>query len=118
MSMISLVMDQVIRIAGVEDPRQEAMLQLLCQAVVSELTAKLRTGLSPENCRADFAVSASLYVLAAWAETDDTVNLQHIQLGDLTVKPGGGESAARCLREHALRLLQPYCADGFSFRGV
>lgn len=118
MSMTGLVMDQVVRIAGRDDPRQEAFLQLLCQAVTSEMTARLREGLHPEDCRADFVVAAGLYVLAALAETDENLNLQHIQVGDLTVKPGGGENAARCMREQAARLLQPYCADNFSFRGV
>lgn len=118
MNMNALVMDQVIRIAGVEDPRQEVFLQLFCQAVVSELAAKLRPGLTPEDCRTEFIVAASLYVLAALAETDETVNLQHIQVGDLSIKPGGGENAARCLREQATRLLQPYWADNFSFQGV
>lgn len=115
--MIGLVMDQVVRIAGANDPRQEVFLQLLCQAVVSELTEKLRADLKPEDCRAQFLTAASLYVLAAWAETDDNMNLQHIQVGDLMVKPGSRGSAARCMREHAARLLRPYCADNFSFGG-
>lgn len=118
MSIITLVTDQAIRLARADDPGQVDLIHMFCMAAVAELAARLRQGLTPENCKTDFVAAACLYALAAVAETDETLNLQHIQLGDMSVKPGGGENTARCLREQAVKILRPYCVDNFSFQGV
>lgn len=105
-------------LAGVENAQQLELLRIFCQAAVTSLTARLRAGITPADCNAEFVASASLFALAAFSETDPMTNVQQVQLGDVTVRPGGGSAAAKCLRYQAEMMMSPYCADGFSFRGV
>jgi hypothetical protein len=112
------VFAQAKLLSGVEDEQQLALLRIFCQAAVTALTARLRDGLTTADCAADFIASASLFALAAFSETDPTTNCQQIQLGDVTVRPGSGSAAAKCLRYQAEMMMSPYCTDGFSFRGV
>ena len=45
-------------------------------------------------------------------------NLEQIQLGDMTLRPGSGNAAAECLRNQADMMMLPYCVDRFSCWGV
>jgi hypothetical protein len=116
--MTDQVFNQAKLLSGIGDTQQLAMLKIFCQAAVTALTARLRDGLTTADCAADFIASASLFALAAFSETDPMTNCQQIQLGDVTVRPGSGSAAAKCLRYQAEMMMSPYCTDGFSFRGV
>ena len=94
------------------------MLDVLCTASVASLTARLRTGLTPEDCKADFIAAASLYALAALNEVGDTDRLEEISAGDLTLRKSSADAAANCLRNQAEIMIVPYLKDRFSFRGV
>ena len=94
------------------------MLDVLCTASVASLTARLRTGLTPEDCKADFIAAASLYALAALNEVGDTDRLEEISAGDLTLRKSSADAAANCLRNQAEIMIAPYLKDRFSFRGV
>lgn len=109
---------QAVLLSGVHESTQEQLLMLLCQAAVGSLTARLREGLSPEDCKADFVAAASLYALAALSETDSLTNLEQLQVGDVTMKRGGSSAACRCLRNQAELMMSPYLKDRFSFMGV
>lgn len=100
-----------------EDDRPE-LLQVLCRAAVVNLTRRLRTGLAPEDCKADFVAAASLFALAARAEMDDLSQLEQITAGDITLRQNGTNAAAGCLRYQAELLIAPYLQDRFCFRGV
>jgi len=94
------------------------MLKVLCRAAVVRLTDRLRPGLTPEDCKADFVAAASLYALAALAEMDDMSRLEQVTAGDITLRQNGSNAAVGCLRYQADILMAPYVQDGFCFRGV
>jgi len=94
------------------------MLELLCHAAENSLLQKLREGITPEDCKADFVAAASLYALAALSEVDEVAQIEQLQAGDLTLRRGSTDSAACCLRYQAELLMSPYLKDCFSFRGV
>ncbi len=113
MSLVQQVYAQAAMLAGVEDAAQGKLLEMLCRSAVAGLTAGLRSGLTPDDCRADFVAAAALYALAALSECDGQP--EQLQLGDLTLRRGGN-AAAKCLRSQAQLILSPYMADRFSFR--
>ncbi len=117
MTLTEQVYAQAVLMAGSEVEVQEALLQVFCQSATNSLTAQLREGLTPEDCKADFVAAASLYALAALAEVDELSDFSHIQVGDVTMKRGGGAATA-CLRNQARLMMTPYLADDFVFRGI
>ena len=94
------------------------MLEVLCRSAENSLRAKLREGIRPEDCKADFVAAASLIALAALSEIDDVAQLTQIQTGDLTLRRGSTDSAACCLRYQAEVMMMPYLKDRFAFLGV
>lgn len=118
MTLTEQVYAQAVLLADIHGDQQEQLLQVLCQAAVSGLTARLRDGITVDDCRADFVASGALYALAALSEADPVTGLQRVQIGDVTLVPGGASAASRCLRSQANLMMSPYCTDDFSFRGV
>ena len=118
MTLIEQTYAQAALLSDVRGENQEQMLQILCQAAVKQLTARLRPGLTPEDCKADFVAAARLYALAALSEIDDVSQLQRMQLGDVTLQRSGDNAAAKCLRNQAELMMGPYLLGRFSFRGV
>lgn len=96
----------------------EALLSVLCRCAENDLTAKLRDGLTPENCKADFVAAASLYAVAALSETVEGRNPAQIHVGDLTIRRPSKNGAACCLRFQAQMLIGPYLKDSVAFLGV
>ncbi len=94
------------------------LLEILCRSAENALVQKLRDGVTPEDCKADFVAAASLFALAALSETDETAQIQQMQAGDLTLRRESHDSAACCLRYQAEVMMMPYLKDKFSFRGV
>ncbi len=117
MSLVEQVFAQAVLLSGSEDPMQNQLLRIFCRSSVVSLTARLRAGLTPDDCKADFVASAALFALAALSESDESANFQQLQLGDLTLRPGGN-AAAKCLRNQAGLMMAPYLKDRFSFKGV
>ena len=97
---------------------QEALLRVLCRAAEVSLRGKLRDGITPEDCRADFIAAASLYAVAALSQTDDAAQMEQISMGDLTLRRGGCDAASSCLRYQAELMMLPYLKDRFAFLGV
>lgn len=117
MTLTEQVYTQALLLAGSDSKVNEARLQVFCQSATVSLTAQLRQGLVPDDCKADFVAAASLYALAALSETDELTQLNHIQVGDVTMKRGGSAAAA-CLRNQARLMMSPYLQDDFAFLGV
>lgn len=115
MTLTEQVFAQALLLAGDPEPRQEELLKLLCSGAVNSLTARLREGLRPEDCLADFVASASLYALAALSAQGD---MERIVAGDVTLQRSSSDAAANCLRYQAEVIIAPYLKDNFSFRGV
>lgn len=118
MTLAEQVFAQAVVLSGGITAAKEPMLQVLCQSAVNSLTARLRSALSPEDCKADFIAAASLYALAALSEVDEVGNLERMQIGDVTMVRRSQSPASACLRSQAALMMGPYLADGFSFRGV
>lgn len=118
MTLTDQIYAQALLLAGELEGKQEAMLKILCRGAESSLAARLRQGLTAEDCKADFVAAASLYALAAMSGMDEMDRLEQITAGDITLKRGGSDAAANCLRYQAELMIAPYLADRFSFRGV
>ena len=120
MMLQSQVFAQAMLLAGELDPRQTRLLQVLCGGAASSLASRLRDGLTPEDCKADFIAAASLYALAALGDTDENIQVEEFRAGDLTVRKGGTvrDAASRCLQRQAEMMILPYLKDRFSFMGV
>jgi hypothetical protein len=111
---------QALLLAGDLDERQARLLEVLCSAATASLTSRLRDGITPEDCKADFIAAASLYALAALGEADDQSRMEEFRAGDLTVRQSGEhrDAASRCLQRQADMMILPYLKDRFSFLGV
>lgn len=117
MTLTEQVYAQAVLMAGQTISLQKPLLEAFSQSATVSLTAQLREGLTPEDCKADFVAAAALYALAALAEVDEMADFSHIQVGDVTMKRGGGAATA-CLRNQARLMMTPYLADRFVFQGV
>ena len=115
MSLKEQVLTHALLLAGDVTEQQSRMLEMLCGAVVSSLQARLREGLTPDDCKADFIVAASLM-----AGVSEEVPVEQISVGDFTVRKGAvrHDAASNCLRNQAEMIISPYLKDRFSFRGI
>ena len=118
MSLREQVFAQAALLAGQLEQSQAELLRALCTAATASLTARLKEGLRPEDCKADFIAAASLYALASLNDVKDTGNLEQISAGDLTIRKGSADAASNCLRNQADLMIAPYLKDRFSFLGV
>ena len=118
MTLKEQVFAQAALLAGELDARQTDFLNLLCGSATASLTARLRSGLTPNDCKADFVAAASLFALAALNEIDGDSDIEEFKAGDLTVKRSGKDAASRCLQNQAKLMIAPYLQDNFSFLGV
>ena len=109
---------QAALLAGQLEEQQAELLTVLCQAAVSGLSARLREGLTADDCKADFVAAASLYALAALNEAGRSGGLEEFRAGDLTVKRSGMDTSSRCLQRQADLIIQPFLKDRFAFMGV
>jgi len=119
MTLRDQVYAQAALLAGQLEQEQMEMLGALCTAATVSLTARLKEGLRPEDCKADFIAAASLFALASLNSVKDTGTLEQISAGDLTIRKGsGGDAASNCLRNQAQLMIAPYLQDHFAFSGV
>ena len=118
MSLTQQVYAQAVILAGDLTDHQRRVLEALCTAGTAALTARLRQGLTPADCKADFVAAASLMALAALDSVDEDRAVEQITAGDLTIRKGGKAAAVNCLRTQADLMMAPYLKDRFSFRGV
>ncbi len=118
MTLTDQVFAQALLLSGGLEAKQEALLKLLCRGAVNSLAQRLRQGLTPEDCKADFVAAASLYALAALSGSDDLDRVEQITVGDMTMRRNDSDAAANCLRYQAELMIGPYLKDRFAFRGV
>ena len=120
MSLSQQVYAQALLLAGQLDERQSQLLQVLCMAAASSLEARLRDGITPEDCKADFIAAASLYALASLGDVEETVQVEEFQAGDLTLRQSSDrrDAASNCLQRQADMMILPYLKDRFTFLGV
>ena len=119
MTLKQQVFAQAALLAGQLDERQSKVLDALCMASTVSLEARLKDGLRPEDCKADFIAAASLFALAAMNDVGDAERLEQVTAGDLTLrKMSSTDAASNCLRNQAELMIAPYLKDRFSFLGV
>ena len=118
MTMTEQIYAQALLLAGELEPKQAALLQVLCQGANNSLASRLREGLAPEDCRADFIAAASLLALSALSVADEKSAVEMFQAGDLSVRRRSGDAASNCLRNQAELMIAPYLKDYFTFMGV
>lgn len=118
MTLAEQVYAQALLLGGELDANQMELLSILSASAVTTLGGRMKTGLQPEDCKADFIAAASLYALAALSEVGDGLGMEQVSLGDVTLKRRGGSAAANCLRNQAELMMFPYLKDRFSFLGV
>ena len=118
MMLTDQVFAQAILLAGTLEEEQEQMLRMLCRAACSSLQARLREGLQPEDCKADFVAATSLFALAAMAGAGHRDGLKEFTVGDVTMRRASGDTASNCLFSQAELIIAPYLKDRFCFRGV
>ncbi len=118
MTLRDQVLAQALLLAGELDARKTELLGALCAAATASVAARLREGLSPQDCKADFIAAASLFALAAMNSVDDMDQLQQLRIGDVTLHRGSKDAASNCLRSQAELIIAPYLKDRFAFRGV
>ena len=118
MNLTEQVYAQALLLAGELTEHQALVLEALCRASTASLTARLREGLTPADCKADFVAAACLLALAALNSVDEDAAAEQITAGDLTIRRGSRDAAANCLRTQAELMITPYLKDRFSFQGV
>ena len=116
MTITDQIYAQALVMVGQLSAEQDALLRVLCRAARSTLAGRLRSGITPEDCRADFIAAGSLFALAALSESDGSP--ERFTAGELTVQRSSDNAAARCLRGQAELILMPYVRDCFTFLGV
>ena len=118
MTLTEQVYAQALLLAGDLNDRQSRILEALCAASTTSLASRLREGLNPEDCKADFVASASLLSLAAMNGMEEDAAVEQITAGDLTIRKGSRAATTNCLRTQAELMMAPYMRDGFLFQGV
>ena len=116
MTLTDQIYAQALVMVGPLAEEQDALLRVLCRVANTTLAGRLRSGVTPEDCRADFIAAGSLFALAAMSESDGSP--ERFSAGELTIQKGSSCAAARCLRSQAELLLMPYVRDCFAFLGV
>ena len=99
----------------------EELLQRLCRISAAQWQARLKAGVTPEDCREVFICAAAGYFTqqsaASW-------NIESFTVGDVSVKTASGEKTAQQtpvqrLTQQAQLLMRPFCrAEDFAFVGV
>lgn len=118
MMLADQVFAQAQVLAGALDSRQHDLLRMLCYGSASSLAHRLKEGLKPEDCKADFLAAASLFALASLSTAGESDDVEQLSVGDMTLRRRSSDAASNCLRNQAELIIAPYLRDGFSFMGV
>lgn len=97
----------------------EGLVRRMCQVAQTQLTIRLRPGVTPEDCGGAFPIAAAWMALGSLYECDGTTGVESFSAGDLTIRTGNGGQRSKDLQHEAMRLMAPYCREsGFAFQGV
>lgn len=118
MSLTEQIYEQALALTENPEEVNQTLLKVLCRGAQAAWQHRLRDGVTPEDCKADFVAAASLTALAALSEADELAQLEQFRVGDLTLQRSHTDGIACCLRDQAEAMMAPYLKDGFSFVGV
>ena len=113
MTLTQQVYAQASLLAEELSPREQELLRLLCQSTTSALKTRLREGIEPADCKADFIAAASLFALAAMSSVQEEKLGTELKIGDVTMRRSGKDTASKCLYNQAELIITPYlCMRG------
>lgn len=119
MSIQEEVFSKAVKLAGTLAEGQEELLQTLSAAAAAGLEARLREGVTAEDCREVFVTAASFLAVSALEDCSRGKNVREFRAGDLTVKEESTSgTSARNWETQARMLMGPYLRDSFCFLGV
>ena len=118
MTLADQVYAQALLLAGPVETAQSQALEQLCAGVTAALTQRLRVGITPEDCKADFIAAGSLYALAMLSCAGVCGDAVEMKAGDLSFRRRDGDAAANALRSQAELIIAPYLQDRVAFLGV
>ena len=118
--------DEIYQMAAVFAPvgTDEQMLKSLCLAAEQNIMAKLRPGVTVDDCHDSFVCAASWIAVSYLPEGTLMQQVQSFTVGEVSVTAANAAAAssgaAACLRTQAELLMAPYCTSGggFAFLGV
>lgn len=117
--MVQEIFDFAVTIGQVQKEESDT-LRRLCQVAHDELTAKLREGVTAQDCRATFVIAAAWIALAGLCISREDEGITSWSAGDVSVQKSrdrGNLPEVYCAQ--AERLMAPYVKDnGFAFLGV
>lgn len=99
------------------DEGDRESLRSLCAAAQASLSARLRRGLSPEDCYDCFATAAALLAAADFTAVCGGLGVESFTAGPVSVSRQDAKTAQN-LRQQAAFLMAPWCQDAFCFMGV
>jgi len=106
-------------VAGVTGT-EENLLRTLCAAEETAWSARLKEGISAEDCGEAFACAVAFSAAADFLASRGGGNVESFAAGEISVKTGSsGDGQTEALRKSAERLMAPYAlAEDFCFKGV
>lgn len=110
--------------SGITNPSEEerALLESLCHAAEAAWLARLKSGVSAEDCGEAFLCAAAFTAAADFAVSRNSEGVESFTAGEISIRHSGstdGQAQADALRKTAERLMAPYAETAeFAFKGV
>ena len=104
-----------------EEDANEALLRSFCKTAQAEWTARLRKDVRETDCGKNLICAAALTAVGHYAAAASVRELDGIRAfcaADLKIERGDTDAVCQGLFRQAERMMAPFCASGFSFRGV
>lgn len=111
MTVLEEIYSLSVRLSETEDER----LLPICAAVYENLLARLKSGVTADDCREAFVLSGALYSLSMLKNLD-SLDLSSFDAGSLKVSFRGKSGDG--FEQMAQQLIAPWCGDDFAFCGV
>ena len=100
--------------------QDETVLRLLCQSACKALDARLKDGLTAEDCGGAYPLAAA-WIAMDWLRGSQGMDgVTALSAGDISIRREGGGDSGK-LSEQAMEIMAPYLgggSGGFVFRGV
>lgn len=117
--------ERILELAcGIANPSEEerSLLETLCHAAEAAWVARLKDGVSAEECGEAFLCAVAFTAAADFAVGRSSSGVESFTAGEISVRRSGsaeGAAQAQALRKTAERLMAPYTKqETFAFKGV
>ena len=98
--------------------QDETVLRALCGSACGVLDARLKDGLTPEDCGGAYPLAAAWLAMDWLRGSQGMDGITALSAGDISIRrEGGGDSGS--LSRRAMEIMAPYLGNGgFVFQGV